>query len=88
MNKDRVEGKVKDITGRAERQAGEWTDDAKKQAHGAVKQVEGKLQNVWGKAKDVGRKSSDQARTREAHRTDDTVEIEEEREIRRERKAS
>ncbi len=26
MNKDRVEGKVKDVAGRVERQAGEWTE--------------------------------------------------------------
>jgi uncharacterized protein YjbJ (UPF0337 family) len=55
MNKDRVKGKVKDIAGRVERQAGEWTDDPKKQAEGAAKQVEGKLQNAWGKAKDAAK---------------------------------
>jgi uncharacterized protein YjbJ (UPF0337 family) len=27
MNKDQVEGKVKDVAGRIERQAGEWTGD-------------------------------------------------------------
>ena len=35
MNKDQVEGKLKDVGGRAERQVGEWTGDADKQAHGA-----------------------------------------------------
>lgn len=53
MNKDRVEGKVKDVAGRIERQAGEWTNDPKKEAEGAAKQVEGKVQNAWGKAKDA-----------------------------------
>ena len=52
MNKDRVEGKVKDAAGRVERQVGEWTGDPKKQVEGAAKQVEGKIQNAWGKAKD------------------------------------
>jgi uncharacterized protein YjbJ (UPF0337 family) len=52
MNKDRVEGKVKDVAGRVERQAGEWTDDPEKQAKGIAKQAEGKVQNAWGNAKD------------------------------------
>jgi uncharacterized protein YjbJ (UPF0337 family) len=29
MNKDQIEGKVKDVAGRIERQAGEWTGDKK-----------------------------------------------------------
>jgi uncharacterized protein YjbJ (UPF0337 family) len=58
MNKDRVEGKVKDVAGRAERQVGEWTDDKEAQVKGAAKQVEGKVQNAWGKAKDAGKKPS------------------------------
>jgi uncharacterized protein YjbJ (UPF0337 family) len=53
MNKDRVEGKLKDVAGRVERQAGEWTDDPEKQAKGIAKQAEGKAQNAWGKAKDA-----------------------------------
>jgi uncharacterized protein YjbJ (UPF0337 family) len=53
MNKDRVEGKVKDAAGRVERQVGEWTGDPKKQVEGGAKQVEGKVQNAWGKAKDA-----------------------------------
>jgi len=32
MNKDRIKGKVKDVAGRVERQAGEWTGDSKTQA--------------------------------------------------------
>ena len=61
MNKDQVEGKVKDVVGRIERQAGEWTGDPKKQAKGAAKQVEGKLQNAWGKAKGAASQVSDKA---------------------------
>lgn len=56
MDKDRVEGKVKDIAGRAERQVGEWTGDKEAQVKGAAKQVEGKIQNAWGKAKDAVKK--------------------------------
>jgi uncharacterized protein YjbJ (UPF0337 family) len=55
MNKDRVEGKVKDVAGRVERQAGEWTGDSEKQVEGAAKQVAGKVQNAWGKAKDASK---------------------------------
>ena len=53
MDKDRVEGKVKDVAGRVQRQVGEWTGSTKDQAEGAAKQVEGKVQNAWGKAKDA-----------------------------------
>lgn len=59
MNKDRVEGKVKDVAGRIERQAGEWTGDPKKQAQGTAKQVEGKLQNTLGKVKDASKKAAE-----------------------------
>jgi uncharacterized protein YjbJ (UPF0337 family) len=62
MNKDQVKGKVKDITGRVERQAGEWTGDEKKEAHGTMKQAEGKIQNAWGNVKDAGKKAVDDAK--------------------------
>lgn len=52
MDKDRVEGKAKDIAGRVQRQAGEWTGDEEAQVKGAAKQAEGKIQNAAGKVKD------------------------------------
>lgn len=55
MNKDRVEGKMKDVAGRVERQAGEWTDNEKMQVRGTAKQAEGKLQNAVGKLKDAAK---------------------------------
>jgi uncharacterized protein YjbJ (UPF0337 family) len=58
MNKDRVEGKVKDIAGRVERQAGEWTGDTNAQVKGAAKQVEGKVQNAWDQAKEATKKTA------------------------------
>lgn len=80
MDKDRVEGKVKDIAGRAERQVGEWTGDKEAQVKGAAKQVEGKVQNAWGKAKDAVKKPNtptdknpavkDEADAEEAERRD------------------
>jgi uncharacterized protein YjbJ (UPF0337 family) len=56
MNKDQVEGKIKDVAGRVERQAGEWTGSKEAEARGAAKQVEGKAQNAWGDVKDAGQK--------------------------------
>jgi uncharacterized protein YjbJ (UPF0337 family) len=55
MNKDRVEGKMKDVAGRVERQAGEWTDNKNMQVRGTAKQAEGKIQNAVGKLKDAGK---------------------------------
>ena len=79
MDKDRVQGKVKDIAGRAERQVGEWTGDTETQVKGAAKQAEGKVQNAFAKAKDAVKKSN---------RTDerpDTVATENEEAARRRR---
>ena len=59
MDKDRIKGKMKDISGRVERQAGEWTDSEKMQGEGAAKQVEGKVQNAFGKMKDAARDTKD-----------------------------
>jgi uncharacterized protein YjbJ (UPF0337 family) len=66
MNKDRVEGKVKDVAGRVERQVGEWTGDTEAQVKGAVKQAEGKTQNAWGKVKDAVKKPAEGEKSRRA----------------------
>ena len=65
MDQDRIKGKAKDIAGRVQRQAGEWTGDTESQAKGAGKQVEGKLQNAWGKAKDAVKDASEPQRKQE-----------------------
>ena len=62
MNKDQVKGKMKDVAGRIERQAGEWTGDEKKAVHGTMKQAEGKIQDAWGSVKDAGKKAADEAK--------------------------
>lgn len=79
MNKDRVEGKVKDVAGRVERQAGEWTGDPKKQVEGAAKQAEGKVQNAWGKTKDAAQEATrrDAPTSKPPERADDDTETEE-----------
>lgn len=61
MNKDQVEGKVKDIAGRVQRQAGEWSDDPEQQVKGAAKQAEGKVQNAWGKGVDAAKGAADRS---------------------------
>jgi len=81
-DKDQVEGKIKDVAGRVERQVGEWTGDKEKQVHGAAKQAEGKLQNTWGKVKDAA-KSTTNENFNEAETADLNVE-----KLRSERKAS
>jgi len=87
MNKDQIEGKVKDVAGRVERQAGEWTGSTENQAHGAMKQVAGKVQNAWGDAKEAGKQSvSKNRRPNEAVEDSNTEEKEED--VSRSRKAS
>jgi uncharacterized protein YjbJ (UPF0337 family) len=79
MNKDRVEGKAKDVAGRIERQAGEWTGDKESQAKGAAKQVAGKVQNAWGKVQDAAEEAADdsEANGKPAPRVSDDPETEE-----------
>ena len=83
MDKDRVEGKVKDVAGRVERQVGEWTGDPEKQVQGAAKQAEGKVQNTWGKVKDAAKSGINENRAQK----EETVDEAEDRKIRSERKA-
>ena len=60
MDKDEITGKAKDMEGRIQRQAGEWTGNEETQAEGAAKQAEGKVQNAWGKAKDAVNSATDE----------------------------
>ena len=59
MNKDTVKGKMKDLEGRVQRQAGEWTGSTEDQAKGIGKQIQDKAQNMMGKAKDAGKKATE-----------------------------
>ena len=83
MDKDRVEGKVKDVAGRVERQVGEWTGDPEKQVRGAAKQAEGKVQNTWGKVKDAAKSDTNENRAQEEESIDEA----QDRKTRSERKA-
>ena len=68
MNRDELKGKAKDIGGRIERQAGEWTGDKEKQAEGLGKQAEGKIQQGVGKVKDAANKSMEDLKQRDRER--------------------
>jgi len=85
MNKDRVEGELKDVGGRIERQVGEWTGDPKKQVQGVARQVEGKVQKAVGKVRDAVEKDSDTSKpsTKPPQRAAESDDADEESEIRR-----
>jgi uncharacterized protein YjbJ (UPF0337 family) len=55
--KDQVKGEAKDIKGRVERQAGEWTGDPKTQAKGIADQAAGKTQKAVGKLREQANKA-------------------------------
>ncbi len=59
MDKDTIKGKMNDVAGRVERQAGEWTGDKDLQAEGTKDQAKGKAQNTFGKVKDAARDIKD-----------------------------
>jgi uncharacterized protein YjbJ (UPF0337 family) len=52
MNKDRVEGSVRQGKGKIKEAAGKATGDAKLKTEGSVDQVAGKMQNTVGGLKD------------------------------------
>jgi uncharacterized protein YjbJ (UPF0337 family) len=62
MNRDQVEGKVKDVAGKAQRKFGDATDNASQQIKGGAKQVEGKLQQGIGNLEDAADKANDDRR--------------------------
>ena len=51
MNKDRIEGKAKEVGGDVEQRVGRATGDDRMEARGADRQLEGKGQGFWGKVK-------------------------------------
>ena len=80
MNEGQVKGKVKDVAGRVERQAGEWTGNKEAEVKGAAKQVEGKVQHAWGDVKDAGQKAADKEKTNRS--SDETTEAQKEDDMR------
>jgi uncharacterized protein YjbJ (UPF0337 family) len=68
MNRDEIKGKGKDIAGRIQRQAGEWTGDEEAQAEGAAKQAEGKVQKAWGKIRKEGEELAEDLKKKDRER--------------------
>jgi uncharacterized protein YjbJ (UPF0337 family) len=59
MDKDRIEGGVKEGVGKAKEGWGDLTDDASTEAEGHKDQAEGELQQGWGETKDAARDMAD-----------------------------
>lgn len=59
MDKDRVEGAFKTVTGKVKEMAGKVVGDGKLEAEGKLDQVEGRVQNSVGGAKDAVREALD-----------------------------
>lgn len=52
MNKDQIEGKLKNIGGKIQEEVGKAVGSSEQQAKGLSKQVEGKVQEKYGDAKE------------------------------------
>ncbi len=52
MGEDRIEGTVKQATGKVKEEWGDLTDDRHTEAEGQMDQAEGKVQEAWGDVKD------------------------------------
>jgi uncharacterized protein YjbJ (UPF0337 family) len=59
MDKDRVEGALKNTAGKVKEAAGKVTGDEKLKREGQAEQVAGKVQNVVGGVKDKLREHED-----------------------------
>lgn len=53
MNKDQVQGTLKDVAGKVQQKAGELIDSPEQQARGIAKQVEGAAQKKVGDVKEA-----------------------------------
>lgn len=52
MNKDQVDGAIKQVAGSAKEMVGKITGDTKLKAEGKIDKMEGKAQSAIGKVKD------------------------------------
>ncbi len=59
MNKDRIVGAAKEMSGKVKTGVGKTIGNENLQAEGALDQVEGKVQNTYGKAKDSAHDAAD-----------------------------
>lgn len=61
MDKDRIEGAVKEGAGKVEETWGRATNDPDAEAKGEEREAEGTLQEKWGETKDAARDVVDDA---------------------------
>jgi uncharacterized protein YjbJ (UPF0337 family) len=62
VDRDRVNGTLHEIAGRAQRQMGEWTDDKNDQVEGLAQEVKEKAQKTWDGVKEAVRAARDTVR--------------------------
>lgn len=55
MNKDQIEGKLKNIGGKIQEEVGDLIDSPEQEAKGIAKQVEGKVQEKTGDVKEAAK---------------------------------
>jgi uncharacterized protein YjbJ (UPF0337 family) len=55
MNKDQIEGKLKNIGGKIQEEVGDIIDSPEQEAKGLAKQVEGKVQEKAGDVKEAAK---------------------------------
>lgn len=55
MNKDQIEGKLKNIGGKIQEEVGDLIDSPEQEAKGMAKQVEGKVQEKAGDVKEAAK---------------------------------
>ncbi|MCS6124632.1 CsbD-like [Shewanella baltica] len=55
MNKDLIEGSIKDAAGKAQQKIGEIVGNPKQQVKGVQKQIKGKTQKTMGNVKEAAK---------------------------------
>jgi uncharacterized protein YjbJ (UPF0337 family) len=64
MNKNQIEGSVKDVAGKVQQKVGEATGNTNQQVKGVAKQIEGKVQKAVGDVKQAVDDSNKKSRAK------------------------
>jgi uncharacterized protein YjbJ (UPF0337 family) len=64
MNKNQIEGSLKDVTGKVQQKVGEATGNTRQQVKGVAKQIEGKVQKGVGDVEQAVDNSAKRSRDR------------------------
>ena len=64
MNKNQIEGSVKDVAGKVQQKVGEATGSTSQQVKGVAKQIEGKVQKAVGDVKQAVDDSAKKSRAK------------------------